>query len=84
MFPTAVTAVVDNLTVVRTRGSLVLQLNTASAINEGFQWALGICNVTQNAAGIGVTAVPDPFIDMAWDGWFVHEQGFLTATSASV
>ncbi len=72
----------DDETIVRTRGEISISLHTASAAREGFNWAMGMCVVTENAAGIGVTAVPDPIIDMGWDGWFVFEQGSMLSRSA--
>ncbi len=82
-FPTSAVASLDDLTVVRTRGRLLLQLITADAVGSGFEWAFGMCVVTQNAAGVGVTALPDPIGDIAWDGWFVYEQGWLVASDAT-
>ena len=82
-FPNTAVAVLDDLTIVRTRGQLLLQLVSASARGEGFRWAFGMCIVSQNAAGVGVTAVPDPLADIAWDGWFVFETGHLDAIDAT-
>ena len=79
IFPIGSQTVADDLTVVRTRGQLVLQLLTAAAGLDGFQWAFGMAVVTENAFGIGVTAVPDPLVDIAWDGWFVHETGWMVS-----
>ena len=83
VFPTAAQALSDDLTVVRTRGRLLLQLLTADAVAAGFQWAFGMCNVTENAVGVGVSALPDPLTDIAWDGWFVHETGFMIAVDST-
>ena len=83
LFPVGTTAGEDDLTLIRTRGELQVSLLAASAAGEGIQWALGLCNVTQNAFGIGVTAVPDPIEDAGWDGWFVHEEGVLFARDAT-
>ena len=70
----------DDLTIVRLRGSLVLGLESATAINDGFDVvSAGICNVTENAFGAGVTAIPDPIADIAWDGWLWHWDGSLMA-----
>ena len=76
IFPTGTIAIESGLTLVRTRGELLVYLVTAGGANiEGFRWAFGMCIVTENAAGIGVTAVPGPITDIAWDGWFVYETG---------
>ena len=83
IFPVGAISILNDLTLVRTRGLLSLQLLTATAAESGFRWAFGMCNVTENAAGIGVTAVPDPLVDVAWDGWFVYETGHLISSDAS-
>ena len=63
----------DGLTVVRLRGMFSCWLEVATAIGDGFnEVAIGICNVTENAFGIGITAVPTPLADMAWNGWLLH------------
>ena len=83
LFPIAVQSIQDDQTIVRTRGSLLVQLVSASAGLEGFAWHFGMAIVTENAAGIGVTAVPDPLIDIAWDGWFVYETGHVVGVDAT-
>ena len=45
--------------------------------------AAGICVVSQNAFGVGVTAVPDPIGDDAWDGWMWFWEGSLIVTDAT-
>ena len=66
----------DKLTLVRTRGELIVAISTAGgAALEGFEWAFGMCVVNENAGGVGVTAIPDPITDIGWDGWFVYETG---------
>ena len=85
LFPTAAQATLDDLTVIRCRGELILYLTVAGgAASEGFRWAFGMCNVTENAAGVGVTAIPDPIADAGWDGWFVFAQGNLTTRLAAL
>ena len=83
IFGTGSQATAPDTTLVRTRGELIVQLLTASASAEGFRFAFGMCTVTENAAGIGATAVPDPLADIAWDGWFFHYTGTLFAMSTS-
>ena len=79
----------DGLTLVRTRGEAVLQLVTAAAAGDGFAGALGIANVTSNAIGVGITAVPTPITDDNWDGWLYHRffalisSGAITANAAT-
>jgi len=81
IFPSGSIALLNDLTIVRLRGWLNLWITTANASADGFQWAFGICNITENAAGVGVTAIPDPLVDVAWDGWFVYDTGWLEAVN---
>jgi len=69
-------ATLDGLTVVRIRGEFSIQLRTVTTIGDGFaSYSIGICNVTENAAGIGVTAIPSPLTDIGWDGWIWYHSG---------
>ena len=63
----------DEVTVVRTRGSILLWLEAATTAGDGFQGALGIGLVTTPAFDIGVTAVPTPLAEEDWDGWLWHQ-----------
>ncbi len=83
LIPNGAEALLNEMTITRTRGQLMVQLITADAALSGFEWAFGMCIVSQNAFGIGVTAVPDPLTDIAWDGWFVYETGFAVSADAS-
>jgi len=47
-------------------------LTTANAVSDGFHGAIGIGVVTDDAFGVGVSAVPDPLDEMEWDGWLWH------------
>ena len=75
IFPMSQQAVVDGLTLVRTRGELSVFLSVATAALDGFRWAFGMCIVSENAAGVGVIAIPSPIVDADWDGWFVYDTG---------
>ena len=66
-------AALDGLTVVRTRGLLSFILTSTVSAGDGFVGAFGVCVVSENAFGIGITAVPTPITDVAWDGWFIHQ-----------
>ena len=73
LFGTAQQFTLDDLTLTRMRGQVAAWLTVAGgAANEGFDCYFGMCVVSENAAAIGVTAVPSPLADIAWDGWFVH------------
>ena len=63
----------DGLTIVRIRGLISLVLSAVDAPLSGFQGAFGICIVSQDAAAVGPTAIPDPVVDEDWDGWMWHQ-----------
>ena len=73
--PTNTQALVPGLTLVRTRGELLVILESVGAINDGFRVAAGLCIVSENAFGVGVTAIPTPLTDIAWDGWLWYWAG---------
>ena len=63
----------EEVTIVRLRGLLSCYLTTTVAgVNEGFHGAVGIGICTEDAFGVGTTAMPDPLADLAWDGWMWH------------
>ena len=69
----------DGLTLVRTRGELVLALSAATATFDGFTGAFGIGLVSAQAFAIGLTAIPGPLAEEDWDGWLVHRYFHLVA-----
>jgi len=82
LFPNGSEAGLDDLTLVRIRGWVSIMLTGTNTALGGFpRIGVGICNVTQNAFGVGLTAVPSPLTDIAWDGWIWHEM--LTVQGAS-
>ncbi len=72
-------------TVVRTH--LSLHIGTDQNVGKEEQvGAVGLCVVADQAAAIGVTAVPTPFVDMASDLWFLHKAliaDFIFGSTAS-
>ena len=70
----ALTAVaqVDGITLIRTRGELLMYLTSAVASLDGFFGAFGIGKATAAALLVGVTAVPTPITEESWDGWLYH------------
>ena len=85
LFATAAAVVLEAITLVRTRGELTVVGTVATALDDGFaEVAAGICIVTENAIGIGVTAVPDPIADRTWDGWLWYWNGGMIADSTAV
>ena len=84
LFPVAVTADINDATILRTRGDLNLGLSIATTALDGFgEVAVGICVVSDNAAGIGVTAVPDPLTDIDWEGWLMYWTGSVFSVVAT-
>jgi len=59
-------------TVVRERVELYV-VSDQEAASELQLAAYGTCVVTEQAAAIGVTAVPTPTTDLDSDAWFVHQ-----------
>ena len=72
----------DGLTLVRTRGQLILVLTSASAAGAGFVGAFGIGIVTAQAFAAGVASIPGPINDEDWDGWLFHH--YFAVVSSSV
>jgi len=83
IFPITAVVASDDVTVIRTRGELTLFLSDATSALDGFTGAIGICKVTQNAAGVGITAVPHPLADIAWDGWLWYHFFSVKAPAAA-
>ncbi len=59
-------------TIVRTRGIIHIRSDQAAA-TETYAGDLGYAVVSDQAAAIGITAVPTPFTDLASDLWFFHQ-----------
>ena len=64
--------VVAPFTLVRTRGYFWIgsDQNAGGEVQTG---AVGIAKVNGTAAALGITALPDPVTDSAWDGWWFHQ-----------
>ena len=85
LFGTSVQAATGGLTAVRLRGDLFVQLaSNPAAIGDGYEGAMGVGIVSENAAGIGVTAVPAPLTDVRWDGWLYHRFFTVKGVSATL
>ena len=66
-------ALLDDLTLVRVRGEYTIVQTLATNVGDGYdQIGLGMCIVSENAFGVGITAVPHPIADLSWDGWLWH------------
>ena len=85
VFGTGLQALEDGLTIVRVRGELFIQLlSNPAAIGDGYEGAFGMCVVSENAFGVGVTAIPAPLADVAWNGWLVHRFFNVKGVSATL
>ncbi len=60
------------LTIVRMRGHVTGFLLSATAAGDGFDGALGIALVSDEAFGQGAASVPNPVTEADWDGWIWH------------
>ena len=67
---TGAVALLEGLTIVRTRGEILMWLSAVGTAQDGISGALGLCIVSENAFAVGSTAVPHPITDIAWDGWY--------------
>jgi len=59
-------------TVVRTHINWFIRSDQTGAL-EAFQTGLGLAVVSDQAAAIGVSAVPTPYTDLGSDLWFFHQ-----------
>ena len=64
---------VPGLTLIRTRGEFTAYLTAATALNDGFECAVGIGLASTAAATVGITALPTPLAEEDWDGWIFHQ-----------
>jgi len=60
----------EDVTILRTRGDLIAVSESITPASQVIQLALGIGLCTTEAAAAG--AVPLPFDNPQWDGWFVY------------
>ena len=64
--------IVDGITVVRIRGSLLLTLITATGALDGFRGAFGIGVASLAAVTAGINSVPTPITEQESDNWLYH------------
>ncbi len=70
---TSFTTILGTETLARIHGELMVTLNTATSINDGFTGAVGIGKVQDEAFQAGVGSVPSPVTESSWDGWLYHQ-----------
>ncbi len=84
VFPTSAVVASSDVTLIRTRGIFEVFLSVGTAALDGFDGAVGICKVSENAAGVGSTAIPQPVTDIAWDGWLWYQQFSVKVVTATI
>ena len=72
----------DGVTLVRTRGELLLTIITAGGGGEGFVGAFGIGVATSAAIAAGGTAVPTPITEQDAENWIYHRYFSMSAPAA--
>ena len=65
----ALSILFDGLTLVRTRGQLLIFLTSATAAGGGFVGAFGIGVANTAAVVAGAGSLPTPVTEVDWDGW---------------
>jgi len=84
LFTEGSAATLDGLTLVRIRGDLLISLATAANNAEGYFGAVGIGQVTAEAFGVGITAIPTPVADDNDEIWIWHQYFHLNVGSSSI
>ena len=77
-----VAAAVPGLTLIRVRGVLTFQLQSAAASGNGFVGAFGILNIGGEAFTAGAGSMPDPQDDAGDERWLYHTW-FMVASMAT-
>ncbi len=78
----ALSILIDGITVVRHRGSALFFLNSADASLSGFRGAFGIGIATTPAVVAGAASVPMPITEQDWEGWMYWQRIECTAAQA--
>jgi len=66
-------AVADGLTLVRTRGEVTVRLTLVTSALDGFDGAIGILQVSEEAFAAGAASIPFPVDDSDRDIWVWHQ-----------
>ena len=87
LMTTGVTPTLDGITLVRTRGELLMYLSTVTAALDGFHGAFGIGVVPGGNRGflaVGGGALPIPITNEDDETWIYHRYIALTGATAAV
>ena len=68
----SLTASTEPETIIRVRGNITVQ-SDQQAVSEDAFGAIGFGIVSLEALTIGATAIPAPYTNLTWDGWFCHQ-----------
>ena len=79
---TNISIALDGVTLIRTRGELLLTIITAGGAGEGFVGAFGIGVATAAAIAAGITAVPTPVTEQDAENWIFHRYFSMSAPAA--
>lgn len=77
----AVAVLADGVTLVRTRGRLLMFLTNATAGADGLVGAFGIGIASTAAVTAGAASVPTPITEQGWDGWLYWQAVQLRAAA---
>jgi len=72
----------SEVTITRVRGQVSMSLDLATAAGDGFNGAIGLGIVSSDAFTVGQSAMPGPFSDPEWPGWFWHRYWSLRGVAA--
>jgi len=75
---------VEGLTIIRIRGVLTLNLDSADAAGSGFEGAFGIAIADNVAIAAGAGSLPSPQTESEDEVWMYHDWFHLTATDATL
>ena len=84
LFTNGILPSVEGVTLIRTRGELLIRLSTAAAVNDGFHGAFGIGLAKGTAFTAGVGSVPMPIAEEEGEDWIYHRFFSLLAQDANV
>ena len=72
IFTSGVQILEDGITLVRTRGEMLLRTSAVGDVAAEMSGAVGIAVASENAFGAGSSSLMEPFGDSEWDGWIWH------------
>ena len=87
LFPLGLVPLLEGLTITRMRGELLVFLTSADGVNTGYDGAVGIGLVSDEAFAAGVASMPTPIDDIDYEEWIwfqlFHARAPLAITAAA-